>query len=164
VKELYLLIAQRLREKLPETGHIDLFNRQFDRLETGHPVAYPAILIDMQAEFAGKGKGKQDGAWTITMHIGQELYADTYMGSDSQIKAFEVLDFVDKVYLALQGFEGERLSPLERTALEPDSDHDNLVVYKISFMGNLLDDSKAEAAAYIKLSPELKLSKNIIPD
>jgi hypothetical protein len=162
VKELYLLIAERIRELLPDVGHTDLFNRQFDRLSEEYPLAFPAILIELQASFTGKGKGKQDGAWTITLHIGQELYADSYMGSDSQGKALEILDFVDRVYLALQGFEGAKLSPLERTSLEPDSDHDNLVVYKMSFTTSLLDDSKAVAAAYIKLTPDLKLKKNIL--
>ncbi len=166
MKELYLALCARIAEKLPSIGWIDLFNDQFTKLEQGEelPIPLPAVMIELQVDWTANGNGLQSGNCRVVLHVGQELYTDSYYGSPDQSRALEVLDLLQSLYTHLQGFEQPGFSALERTQNEQDTNYGNLVVHKITFSTQLVDNSRSLDNRYQKLTPDLILKKNILPD
>ncbi|MDJ1494159.1 hypothetical protein QNI19_14540 [Cytophagaceae bacterium DM2B3-1] len=173
MKELFLAISTKLMAAGLGIKWMDVYNRQFENLELDRNndstiVPLPAVLVEMSVDkWDGQSKGIQIGECIVTLHIGQDLYEDTYDGSPDQIKALSnIFDLPEAIYLQLQGFKGATFSGLERTKHIPDTSFTNLNVQQVIFKTTLSDPSKARAdeAKLKKLTPDLKLSKNVIPD
>lgn len=165
MKELFLALVAQLAKEVPELVWIDLYNRQFENLPDSQAAPLPAVLIEIAVDWSGVSKGVQNGSTLVVLHVGQDCYEDTNNQSPQQAEALSRLfDLPQRIYLALQGLTGDTFSGLERTRSEPDMDYTNLNVRRETFKTVISDNQAAQPTGKIKLTPGLKLGKNIIPD
>ncbi len=165
MKELFLALAAQLQDKIPELVWIDLYSRQFENLSESYASLLPAVLIEVAVDWSGVSKGVQNGSTLVVLHVGQDCYEDTYSQSPQQAEALaRLFDLPQRIYVALQGLTGATFSGLERTRSEPDTDYTNLNVQRITFRTIISDAEAVQPVNKIKLVPDLKLGKNVIPD
>lgn len=143
----------------PILKRIDLYNNQFDTYEKDHPLPLPAVLVEiMPIAWARVKRGVQMGKVNIRFHLGQELYSDSFQGSPSQSRALEVLDLVQKLYLALQNYQIPDCSPMERVQTTTDTQYGNCIVHILEYTFEYNDSTKAiqEDSQYVKVTPDLE--------
>lgn len=137
MKEFYLRIADRLAKAVPGLRLIDLDKGQTDNPETRQGVDYPAALIDIEfpsCEDTG-GRNQQCRA-TITIRVaelaitGETSYSTPHMWRE---RSLAILDTVQAVVQALQGFDCGFSSSLSRTTQQAEKRDDALKVYRITF-------------------------------
>lgn len=172
MKELVHALFSTLANASLGIQFLDLYNRQFEQLEQGKDIEVnsfdlPAVLVQLKVVWALQAKGIQRGDCTITLHIGQELYENTDAQSPESLDALgRIFDLPQEIYLALQGLTGANFTGLVRIDSEPDADYTNLNVQRVVFKTTITDASKAntDQDRFVKLTPDLKLGKNITPD
>lgn len=137
MKEFYLRIADRLAKAVPGLRLIDLDKGQTDNPETRQGVDYPAALIDIEfpsCEDTG-GRNQQCRA-TITIRVADLAITDETSYSTPHMwreRSLAILDTVQAVVQALQGFDCGFSSSLSRTTQQAERRDDVLKVYRITF-------------------------------
>ena len=155
MKTLYKHIAQKLQTELG--CFVDIWNRQPERQSESHPMLLPAVFVGFKEAGVQRSKnGVQNLLVNLTLHVVQELYSDTHEQAETQTKALEVFDFLERVYVVLQDFAGENFSPLERKSTRFDDNYTNVVVFEIDFETIYRDTSKKDADDRILVEPDLE--------
>jgi hypothetical protein len=122
---------------------VRVFNDQFSKmLVDGNPFGYniqsPSALIEVQpTEIRQLGDGVQIyEPLNITIHIGQmELNGD----GDTMDETLSIFDLRNEIFLALQEFSADTLARMYRTSEEPDYNHGNWYVWKMTFTTTFTD-------------------------
>ena len=164
METIYSEISDRIKAKLPEVLWNDLFNNQFESMESSenneYAIPLPAILIEVgDIEWKTKAKQLQEGKCIIRVHIGQELYTDTYQGSAQRTASLNVLAFRKKVHSVLQGFSGTEFGPLDRKRTLPDTNYKALHVYIEEYECLIIDNSAYEDRDKLAVTPNLKVNR-----
>ncbi len=136
---LYEAIKAQIKAQAPSVKHILLYNSQFDNEKREDAIEYPNAFVELSQIFwTSKVQGQQKGDVDITIHIGLERYERESDTTWATIK---------EVFLALQGFAvGVLFSPLNRIEEIQDTDHDQVIVWKIIFKTSLTEcDSDTRA-------------------
>ncbi len=82
MEELYLSIAEHLREKMPELATIDEDTGQLvpSDEEDGYPILFPCVLISTdEINWETVAGGKQRGSCLITIKHAFDCYEDTHI-------------------------------------------------------------------------------------
>jgi hypothetical protein len=136
---LYEAIKAQVKAKAPSIKHILLFNNQFENERREDPIEYPNCFVELSQIFwTSQAQGQQVGDVDITIHIGLERY---------ERESDTTWTTIQEVFLALQGFAvGVLFSPLNRIEEVQDTDHDNVIVWKLIFKTSLIEcDSDTRA-------------------
>lgn len=137
MKEFYLKIADRLAEAVPELRMIDLDKGQTDNPETRQGVDYPAALIDIEFPNCEDTGGRdQQCRTTITVRVVEQAITDETNHLTPRVwreRSLAILDTVQAVVQALQGFDCGFSSNLSRTTQQAERRDDALKVYRIVF-------------------------------
>jgi len=114
---LYAALEKRLNEEVPELRWLDW---DFGQLSTPKPpVSWPCCLIDIpSAQYSNEGKLIQLGNTVITLRFGFKVYerATGLTNQPYKTQALEHLSILKKVQKALQGWDAEHFSALNRTS------------------------------------------------
>lgn len=160
-KDLYLDVRQRILDKVPEVKHVLLFNNQFDRDTEEEAFTYPCVFIEfLQLIHSGVASNQQKSDIQIRLHVGYESLKTEDLG---------LLDLVQSVHLAVQGFSGQLFSGLQRIEERQDIDHDNVQVWQIDYETNLTDcvtDPKANLKSFtianLEIDKDLDIDNDIV--
>lgn len=118
MQTLTTAIMDRLQSMVPEIAWIDLDVGQLE-LENP-PVDYPCALVDVtDIDFSDMAENNQVGNTTVTISIAQQCITETNYATPLQYRneAATYFNIIQKVFTALQGFEGNHFAPLTRVTL-----------------------------------------------
>ncbi len=127
-KQIYQAICERLKERVPEVSHIDLWNNNVAVLSGGALWARPAVFVEFETiEWRQMQQGTRRGDVAIRLHIVTDAIA--YNGSDDQRQeaALAYLDLIDNINAAMQGLRGEHFTGFMLTTSATNHDHSELI-------------------------------------
>lgn len=137
MKDFFLKISDRLETAVPELRLIDLDKGQTDDPETRQGLDFPAALIDIEfPSCEGTGGRDQQCRTTITVRVVEQAIADETSHLTPHVwreRSLAILDTVQAVVNALQGFDCGLSSHLSRTSQVAEFRGDGLKVYRIVF-------------------------------
>lgn len=137
MKDFFQTIAARLAASVPELRLIDLEKGQTDDPDQRPGIDFPAALIELETPNCEENTGRhQQCRATITVRIAARAVADEPPRSTPaarHARSIAILETVQTVANALQGFDCGLSSPLSRTALVAEPRHDGLKVYRLLF-------------------------------
>lgn len=142
-KEVYRAVRDKL---LTETGveTSRLYNSQFDNLDKENVFTFPAAFIEFaQLDYVSNAEGTQEGDARIRI----------YLGYDSlKTEDLDVLDLMEEVHLALQGFLAvENSTPLVRIYEGQDVNHDVVAVWLMDYTTKLTDTAGNRKNKLVKM-------------
>lgn len=143
MKDLYLKISDRIRDKAPQILWIDLDTGQLDA-GTPPPIEMPAALISIAYPSVD---AIDDDTQTVSVDIGVRVVAEVWAGETSAAtpaqwrqRSLAVLDLSGAVTAALQGYSGEQFSSITRTSVIPEERGDGLWVCRINFSTSFIEE------------------------
>lgn len=154
MRQIKAHIETQLKEKVPQIQTIDWWNNQVDESGEHYPINYPACFISIDADYKPVSKGVQNADILITLHLFSEVYADANGVSTLD----ESYDLAQKIYLGLQGTEGQNFSPLIRQSQKADDKYTNIHKINLVFSCQLQDNDLREAT-YVRAYPKLKIER-----
>lgn len=143
MKQLYLELKARLEAQVPEINFIAMWNNQLQDLIDGKNYAFRqnAVLIEFVAPTPIGGVGNNVQMYEpleVKLHIIHLQYDAKDGTMDNNL---DVFDFKQKIYKAIQLFQGSKTSVFDRQSEEQDYDHSNLYHYIQSYFIALTDDA-----------------------
>lgn len=131
-RDLYLAIRQQILNEVKEIKHVLFYNNQFDRDNEEEAFLYPNCFIEFnQMLWTSTTQGQQRGDIDVKVYLGFERY---------ETESLTIFDTIQNVFVALQGFAtGVLFSPLNRIEEEQDVNHDNVIVWTITFKTSLIE-------------------------
>lgn len=139
-KQIYKAICNRLKEKVPEVAHIDLWNNNIAVLTGGAVWPRPAVFIEFEViDWKQEQRGARRGDVAVRLHIVTDSVA--YNGSDDarQDSALAYLDLIDRINTAMQGLRGENFSGFMLTTSATNHDHTELLESVERYITNAQD-------------------------
>lgn len=148
--EYYRELRDHLLENVQGVRFVGWFNDQYNNEKRSQPIDHPSILIQMiPSNFrdVGAGLGLQDYDLDVTLHI-----ASVDFDKDGE----DVGQFTDLVYVAAHRFvpSDKAYGKLLRIAEEPDYDHDQVNINKVTFSVHVKDYSADNRSTKTKLITE----------
>lgn len=143
-KEFFVNIQNRVKTRMPEINHFDLYAGQFnDELLTQKILFFPCVLLEFrQMDFQTLSENVQQCDALIVVHIAQNMIAtDFYEGAENQNQALTMLDFTEEVHKALQGFTDDFFTPLTRVREVQNSNFGNVFVNELHYQTTINDIS-----------------------
>ncbi len=138
MKEFYLKIADRLTSAVPQLRYVDLEKGQTDDPDRREGIDYPAALIDIEFPACQV---------RMTVRVVFEAVADQTSHITPHVwreRSLAILDTVQTVVNALQGFDCGFSSALSRTAQRAEQRDDELKVYRIAFTATFDEEFDTE--------------------
>lgn len=139
-RDIYQAIRAQILANVPEIKHCLLFNNQYNKDNEEEAFSYPNAFFEYSQLIWQDVVNQQTKAdANITIHLGFERY---------QTEDLTYFDTIKSVYLALQGFSiGSLFTGLKRIEEVQDTDHDNVIVWKIIFSTQITDcEATADAS------------------
>lgn len=164
--KIFIAIAKRIREQVPDIKHIDLFNQQYNMPGEELPFNTPAVFIEyLNTNWMDGSAGIQTGNSAIRVHIVMSNYNDTCnidelddTTIDNRLNHYAI---TKAVHQALQYFEGCCFTGLLRSISEYDSNHDQILIEKVTYTFSECDDSAYAYRSYTQVTPELEIVRGI---
>ena len=95
-QDLYIELAERISEKLPEIQWIDLWHNQVGFLAEEHPFGTPAVFIGFRsAQINDIGELVQIVDLHVDFYLYYETFLDTFQGAYNQQGALEFTKSLD---------------------------------------------------------------------
>lgn len=160
MKEIYILLRDRVMAALPDVQEVDLYAGQYLNEAT---TITPAIYFEfLPTSWSNLGKNTQAGLVTVRVHIVQTSFASTRAttGYEQEFTALDYLDFVQNLHLALQGFEING-QPLNRNLSEPDINQESTLVEKVNYTFEYHDETTDPEINWVQVSPLLTINHPI---
>jgi hypothetical protein len=134
-------------ENLPNLIWVDKDFGQAELIQEGIvTLPMPAILVSFKTpKWVSRLSQTQSGETFIRIRILFENYADSFQGSINQDKAIQFFEFNEKTHIALQNFQGDNFTSLQRNSDEEDDDHNNVVITDIYYT-TIITDASAQGA------------------
>jgi hypothetical protein len=147
MKELYLAIRDRLKEKVPALKWIDLDLGQLDTYTHDGglrpPIAFPAVLVEMAVGSANtlwcnpdtmESAQRCTAGFTIRIVQQPPTWRTSQLAPDDACAlSLAAYDLIDDVINALQGYNATFFEPLSRTSQSREGRADGLFVYRANF-------------------------------
>jgi hypothetical protein len=164
ITSIYNNIAARLKLKLDtnyngslkKLKHIDLFNDQINQYEREHPFDLPAIFIQLQFTNLRTKAGQlyQWGDVNVTLHVLQ-------YSLDSDLKASDILLYLEEVNKAIHGTQGTNYNNLVRTGIEITNTNNQMYYHTISYTAGCWDGSASRDRDMTQVTiPGMNIKKN----
>lgn len=141
-QDLYLELAERISEKLPEIQWIDLWHNQVGFLAEEHPFGTPAIFIGFRsAQINDIGELVQIVDLQVDFYLYYETFLDTFKGAYNQEEALEFTKSLDALFGNFHGTSGRNYSSMRRIAFAPVDTGTAGNLYQVTFECKLHDRS-----------------------
>ena len=113
-KELYLEIANKVAD-IEGIKWVDLWHNQINFLEDEHQFPAPAVFLSFRSlAIEDLAEKMQNVSLQIEVYLFYETFADTYKGSVNQQSAFEFIELMKGIYVALHGTNGTNYDNMRR--------------------------------------------------
>lgn len=141
-KELYLAIIERLKERIPQLTHFDLWNQNVAFIEQENVFSMPAVFIEFKPiQWKTLQMDVQQAEITFALHVVTAWEAPANDGSDYQAQALEVFDLLDEVAAALHLMQGKGFQGCRRIESATNHNHgqirEDIEVFTIQVAGRL---------------------------
>lgn len=162
--ELFVAIADRLKQKLPELAWIDWDWGQLELPAENYPVQFDCCLISFpDGQWKTEGKNVQYGNQMIQVRTAVDVYSDTHVAggvtAPDRNYALNKLKLESRVYAALQGFSGNFFTPLARVSSGEEKRDDGLKVFVATFLTGAVDDSAAKPMQEVQAGLNLQAER-----
>lgn len=127
LKDLHKSIEERLTQEVSEIKWIDVWNNQFSHEGKEYPFPLPACFISLNRIDFLQDNGIKSANVEIKLHLGQEVYLDTFRKSEHKDLAFTRYDLIDKICEVLEEYQNDSHSPMELGAVDLDDNHSSLM-------------------------------------
>lgn len=160
MKAHFKSLFQRAKDKIEKVNTLDIWNNQVAHTARVSDLD-KSLFFEFDAQFTSTGNGVQEGNGIIRVHATQLAYVDTLQGGkdDAGYNPFVVLDWIDDVQTALQGFSGnddegfQLFTSLDRSSLVMDTDHEGLHHTIIEYKCVLIDRVSKRDRDYTDVTP-----------
>lgn len=130
-KEIYILVAQRLREMLgDEIKYIDLWNHNVEFIEQEDMWERPAVFIEF-GEIYWKRLGGVDtmrGEGILKLHVVTDWYGSAaYEEGKTIAEHLSAFSLSERIYDALKELQGERFHGLDLVSTLTNHNHEELL-------------------------------------
>lgn len=120
LKDIYLELAEKINDAIPEIKHIDLWHNQVNFLEEEHSFQAPAVFLEFRATSTDDLSTKVQN---LNMQVNVYLFFETFLDSDfkgyNKTAAVAFLDTLTKLHKLLHGSSGENWSEMRRIGFSP---------------------------------------------
>lgn len=165
MKQLFLDIKAHLLAQVPELAFIQMFNNQFELIESQETYSFPfpccfiEFLADNPVQQLGNGVQIYDPL-TVRIHIGHDFY-NAIDGTQEQ--DLEVFDLKQKVFKALNKFEPNGATVFIRFSETQDTNHTNVYHFIQDYKTNYVDWDRSEPINPTASTPPITLTINHTP-
>jgi hypothetical protein len=158
-KDIYTQLKARI-ETAPLIKHVGLFNNQFANENIERPFNYPAVFIEFSdINFRSENQGIKKIDLQTTLHVGiRQLVED-----------LDLFDIVDQVSATVDRFEIPNSTPFLKVQEVHDTDHDNVLVWRIVFFCTVTDENSSRfndlaitTPTMIEINKSIDIDNNII--
>ncbi len=126
-KQLFLAVIERLRQRLPQLAHFDLWNRNVEFIQKEAVFPMPAVFVEFKPiRWETLQGGVQQADVTFSLHIVTAADNPTYEGAPYREDALAVFDLLDEVAAALHGMQGSGYKGCVRTDSDTNHDHEQI--------------------------------------
>lgn len=140
LKEFYQLIADRLKNQIPDIQTIQPFNKQIENEKNEKPFRYPAVFFDFtNLNYRSETTGTQKIDVEFELHVATSELRPT----------FDLWDLCEQIGVALQNYSGDNFSDITQRNSIPDNDHDRVNVWRLTFGCTITDESKLKQSKQI---------------
>lgn len=140
--KLFTRIVNLLSARVPELQKIDLDRGQLDQTNTSG-LTFPLALISFgDIEYQDEGQGLQYGKSIVDIYVVQQSADLNTPTGPPQATLVNLLNFPNKVYLALQDANTKRFFNITRVKDISNEVRDDLMIDQVQFMFTINDDSK----------------------
>ena len=141
-QDLYIELAERISEKLPEIRWIDLWHNQVGFLADEHPFGTPAVFIGFRsAQINDIGELVQIVDLQVDFYLYYETFLDTFQGAYNQQGALEFTKSLDALFGNFHGTSGRNYSSMRRVSFAPIDTGTAGNLYQVTFECKLHDSS-----------------------
>lgn len=152
-KDLYIEIADKIKDKMPLIRWVDLWHNQVNFLTEEHPFTTPAIFLRFRTlQTNDMGDTQQEVNLQVDFYLYYETFLDTYQGGVNQGSALEFLDLMEAIHGNFHGTSGENYSAMRRTGFNDEDTGGAGNLYRVTFTCLLQDLS---AQKYYEESDEI---------
>lgn len=179
MKTLFKLIATQLRTQLSLVNLVDLWNNQLENTDRSDGDFDKSIFIEFIFEqMETTGNNVNHGTGIVRVHITQLAYVDTASGGvdDDCHNPFAVLDYVDEVHAALQGFSARHIfkdanndevtnklcTSMQRISIVQDTNHSALHHWIMDYTTQITDYQAQNSRKYISVTPVESLVERVV--
>ncbi|WP_299460774.1 hypothetical protein [uncultured Microscilla sp.] len=140
--QLFLHIASLLNTQVPELQQVDLERGQLDQPDlTG--LSFPLALISFgETNYQDEGQGLQYGECVVDIYVVQQHADLSTATTPAQATIATLLDFPNKVYLALQDANSSSFFNFTRLREQANQVRNNLMIDTLQFVTTINDDTK----------------------
>lgn len=157
---VYLALGAALYEIKDENENrlfqtVDLWNNQWQYLESEKPFDFPAVFIQFEKiEWQQLSGGRQMGEILFVLHIGYKNTLSTRYRPDMDLKPFAGLDYPDVIHNAIIGLNNDFISGVTRTGSAHDHDHDQINAQMEKYKAVIYDCSGEKQLTRKPVKPE----------
>jgi len=164
LSEFYLILVNRLKDKVPAIKHIDWWNDQFDNEEKENPFNRPAVFIEfLAADVTTLGNRKQSWNQPFSLYIANDMLLETSSVETAALREKAVtahLDILDSIHYYLQNYNGKdqgvQFGSIQQQGSPVSHNYDDLIVHQMNFTVRL--ENKAAVHKTQKVIPPLPKS------
>ena len=141
-QDLYVELAERISEKMPQIKWVDLWHNQVGFLADEHPFSTPAVFIAFRSnQTQDAGELMQIVDLQVDFYIYYETFLDTFAGAYNQSGALEFTKSLDALFGIFHGSTGRNYSNMRRLGFAPVDTGTAGNLYQVTFECKLQDTS-----------------------
>ena len=150
-QDLYVELAERIVEKMPEIQWVDLWHNQVGFLAEEHPFGTPAVFIGLRSSQTNDiGELVQVVDLQVDFYLYYETFLDTFQGAYNQEGALAFTKSLDALFGNFHGTSGKNYSSMRRVAFAPVDTGTAGNLYQVTFECKLSDNSAVELLSITK--------------
>lgn len=120
IKDLYLELAKKVNDNMPNIKHIDLWHNQVGFMEEEHLFPAPAIFMEFRANaMDDKANKAQDLNMQVIFYLFYETMLDTDYHAYNHAGSVAFLDELTNLHKLMHGTSGENYSSMRRVGFAP---------------------------------------------
>lgn len=133
----------------------DLWYEQPDFPDICEAIDYPAVFFDFAADTSSLGELEQNVKLNLDVYVATNSLADTAIGANSLDRedGLHYLELCARVHELLHGYEHKSCGNLSRVGFVRYSSRTNVVVYRLTYVSELVDISPTELRRATKPGP-----------
>lgn len=120
LKDLYLELAKKIHDDIPEIKHIDLWYNQVGFMAEEHLFPAPAVFMEFRAlATEDRGSNVQDLQMQVNFYLFYETLLDTDYHAYAHQNSLNFLDLLTKLHQCMHGSSGTTYSEMRRIGFSP---------------------------------------------
>ncbi|MBR8726474.1 hypothetical protein [Bacteroides pyogenes] len=126
-KQLFLAVTQRLKSRVPQLAHFDLWNQNVEFIEQEAVFAMPAVFMEFKPiHWETLNGGIQQADIVFCLHVVTQWVHPSLDGSPYQEDSLQIFDLLDDIAAALHGMQGSGYTGCVRTDSATNHNHEDI--------------------------------------